>query len=88
MDIVRAVFSDPAVWSAIILLATLLARYILPTVPQEIIDAVLALAVVILGAMGVRGVTATVKRVRALRLAEDTQRMRDAELQRRMPPAG
>ncbi len=77
MDIVRAVFSDPAVWSAIILLATLLARYILPTVPQEIIDAVLALAVVILGAMGVKGVTANVKRARAMRAAQALQ-----------PPAG
>jgi hypothetical protein len=67
MDILNAIVKDPAVWSAVILLATLVARYVFPDLPADLLNAIVALVVVILGAAGIKGVTTEVKRVRAAR---------------------
>jgi hypothetical protein len=69
MDVLQAIVKDPAVWSAVILLATLVARYVVPDLPADLLNAIVALVVVVLGAAGIKGVTAEVKRVRAMREA-------------------
>jgi hypothetical protein len=91
MDIIRAILKDPKVWSAVILLASIVARYAFPDLSPDVLAAVVGLVVVILGASGVVGVKAEVQRVRAVRLADNTQRLRDADAIRRAtnpPPHG
>lgn len=67
MDILQAIVKDPKVWSALLLLLSIIARYAFPDLSPDVLVAVVGLVVVILGAAGVVGVTVEVKRARALR---------------------
>lgn len=65
-EIIKAIFSNGAVWGALILLVTLIVQTYFPQVPQEIIDAATVLAIAVLGAVGVYNVGARVGYVRAM----------------------
>jgi hypothetical protein len=70
MDYLSAIFTSPAVWSAILLLANLIVKYMLPDFPTDILNAINALAIAVLAAVGIGDVRATVKRARDLRAYE------------------
>ena len=64
-DIFKKIFSNGAVWGALILLLNLIVTTYF-TVPQNILDAANMLAIAILGAVGVYGVGAQAGYVRGL----------------------
>jgi hypothetical protein len=53
------------VWSAILLLLNLAAKYLLPDLPVEVVAAVNGLLIAVLAAVGIGDVRGQVKRVRA-----------------------
>lgn len=65
MEVLGVVFKSPAVWSAIVALLSLVARYL--EVPTDITAALLALLVAILSAVGVGNVVTEVRRARDAR---------------------
>ena len=72
MDYLSAIFTSPAVWSAIILVLNLLAKYLLPDMPVEVVAALNGLLIAILAAVGIGDVRVQVKRVRQMRDFERT----------------
>ena len=65
MDILKTILSNGAVWGALFALLVLIARTYFPQIPENIIDAALLLATVILGAVGVYGVGARAGYIKA-----------------------
>lgn len=64
MEVLGVIFKSPAVWSAIVALLSLAARYL--DIPADITAAILALLVAILSAVGVGNVVIDIKRARGM----------------------
>lgn len=64
MEVLGVIFKSPAVWSAIVALLSLAARYL--DIPADITAAVLALLAAILSAVGVGNVVIDIKRARGM----------------------
>jgi hypothetical protein len=67
MDYVKAILTNGAVWAAFIALVNGLIAWLVPDFPPNILALANALAVVVLGAVGIRSTRARVRVMRATR---------------------